>query len=151
MSYPDADKDTYLDLFKRLQDEEIGADVGEGLLTAIKRRKEALKLSEALFKVSQGQEVPDLEQNVTKFLEKKDEIHDDLTATTTDLEALIHDTYQEQGFRWRLNCLNKSLGSLRRGDFGFIFARPETGKTTFLASESTCFLDEPTASVAWFN
>jgi len=27
------------------------------------------------------------------------------------------------------------LGSLRKGDFGFIFARPETGKTTFLASE----------------
>jgi replicative DNA helicase len=27
------------------------------------------------------------------------------------------------------------LGSLRKGDFGFVFARPETGKTTFLASE----------------
>lgn len=27
------------------------------------------------------------------------------------------------------------LGSLRKGDFGFLFARPESGKTTFLVSE----------------
>jgi len=54
---------------------------------------------------------------------------------TDDLETLYNETWASPGLRWRLNSLNKRLGSLRKGDFGFIFARPETGKTTFLASE----------------
>lgn len=43
-----------------------------------------------------------------------------------DLLELLESTFSEQGCRWRLDCLNKSLGSLRDGDFGFIFARPES-------------------------
>lgn len=53
------------------------------------------------------------------------------------------------------------LGSLRRGDFGFIFARPETGKTTFLASEVSYFAQqlhervqqtgEDAGPILWFN
>lgn len=54
---------------------------------------------------------------------------------TTDLELLVNETVLTEGLRWRLNTMNKMMGSLRKGNFGFIFARPETGKTTFLASE----------------
>lgn len=45
------------------------------------------------------------------------------------------------------------MGSLRLGDFGFVFARPETGKTTFLASEVSYFIDQVPESnpVIWFN
>lgn len=46
------------------------------------------------------------------------------------------------------------LGSLRGGDFGFIFARPETGKTTFLASETTFMaeqLSEEDGPILWLN
>jgi KaiC/GvpD/RAD55 family RecA-like ATPase len=46
------------------------------------------------------------------------------------------------------------LGSLRAGDFGFIFARPETGKTTFLASETTFMAQQLSADagpIIWFN
>lgn len=68
-----------------------------------------------------------------------------------DLEGLLERTYADQGYRWRLDCLNKSLGSLRSGDFGFIFARPETGKTTFLASEITNFLSQTERPIVWFN
>lgn len=41
------------------------------------------------------------------------------------------------GYRWRLKTLNRLLGHLPRGSFGFLFARPDSGKTTFLASEIT--------------
>lgn len=68
-----------------------------------------------------------------------------------DLESLLHEAFKERGLRWRLQCLNKSLGSLRKGDFGFIFARPETGKTTFLVSEITNFLMQTKDPVLWFN
>jgi replicative DNA helicase len=74
-----------------------------------------------------------------------------LEPLTTDLEELLQDVYQRPGLRWRLSCLNESLGSLRSGDFGFIFARPETGKTTFLASEVGHMLTQTTKSICWFN
>jgi replicative DNA helicase len=53
--------------------------------------------------------------------------------------------------KWRLTSLNRSLGPLRKGDFGFIFARPETGKTTFLASEVTFMASQAESSVLWIN
>jgi hypothetical protein len=43
------------------------------------------------------------------------------------------------------------LGSLRQGDFGFVFARPETGKTTFLASEVTYMASQTQSPILWFN
>jgi Replicative DNA helicase len=47
--------------------------------------------------------------------------------------------------------LKRSLGPLRKGDFGFLFARPETGKTTFLASEISNFLTQVQSPILWFN
>lgn len=41
------------------------------------------------------------------------------------------------GYNWRLGELNASLGPLRPGNFVIFAARPETGKTTMLASEAT--------------
>jgi len=54
---------------------------------------------------------------------------------TDDIIQILTQQVKQRGLRWRLKSLNQSLGSLRKGDFGFIFGRPETGKTTFLASE----------------
>lgn len=73
---------------------------------------------------------------------------------TDDIEQLLNSTFRQPGLRWRLSTLNRMLGSLRPGDFGFIFARPETGKTTFLASETTYMasqLGENDGPIIWFN
>jgi len=72
-------------------------------------------------------------------------------AVNMDLVDLYESQIQTPGLRWRLNWLNKSLGSLRKGDFGFIFARPETGKTTFLASEMTHMVSQTDGDILWFN
>jgi hypothetical protein len=73
---------------------------------------------------------------------------------TDDLETILNETVKDHGLRWRLHSLNQSLGSLRRGDFGFIFARPETGKTTLLSSEVTYFaehLANGSGPILWLN
>ena len=73
---------------------------------------------------------------------------------TDDLTEILNESVRKPGLRWRLNSLNRSLGSLRKGDFGFVFARPETGKTTFLASEVTHMasqLDPQSGPILWFN
>lgn len=70
------------------------------------------------------------------------------------LEELLHNTFKEEGLRWRLKTLNRMLGSLRPGDFGFFVARPETGKTTLLASEVTHMagqIPENKGPILWFN
>jgi hypothetical protein len=61
---------------------------------------------------------------------------------TDDLELLVNDVMESQGLRWRLQTMNKMVGSLRQGDFGFLFKRPETGGTTFLASEFTYMAEQ---------
>ena len=70
---------------------------------------------------------------------------------TDDLEVLYNERIKRPGLRWRLATLNRMLGSLRKGDFGFVFARPETGKTTFLASEVSFFAGQCTNPILWFN
>lgn len=68
-----------------------------------------------------------------------------------DLDSLYSQTIKTPGLRWRIDSLNKSLGSLRKGNFVFIFARPESGKTTFLASEITHFASQTDDKILWFN
>lgn len=71
-----------------------------------------------------------------------------------DLVAIVNTSRAVAGLRWRLDSLNKRLGSLRTGNFGFVFARPETGKTTFLASEVSFMatqIPEDAGPVVWVN
>lgn len=56
---------------------------------------------------------------------------------STDIEELVNNEVIEGGLYWRLNCLNRSLGPLRKGNFGHIFARVNTGKTALWISELT--------------
>ena len=69
----------------------------------------------------------------------------------TSLVDILDRQLTVPGLNWRLNCLNESLGPLRKGYFGFIFARPETGKTTFLASETSYFMEQVEQPILWFN
>jgi replicative DNA helicase len=62
-------------------------------------------------------------------------------------------TVASGGLRWRLKELNISMGPLRKGDFVIVAARPETGKTTFTASEASYMMEqlEPDEHVIWIN
>jgi len=156
-SYPDADKAIYGTLFKTLQDTPVSDDVGRDLVTQIRLRKASLKLSEKAFRVAQGLDPLEVLQEFydKEFNEVDHQPQNDVEYVTHDLEELLKHSYADSGLRWRLDSLNKSLGSLRPGDFGFIFARPETGKTTFLASEITFMLSQGLSQgagpIIWFN
>ena len=55
--------------------------------------------------------------------------------------------------RWRLEELNAAVGPIGKGDFIVIGARPDAGKTTFLASEITHMASQlpPEATLLWLN
>jgi replicative DNA helicase len=154
-AYPDVDKGIYLELFKTLSETQIDPTLGVGILKQIKRRKTALKLSEAAFKFSTGSgELTPVNELLEELNNDNPETTEDFEFVSGDLEKLLHEVYQDKGLRWRLDCLNKSLGSLRKGNFGFLFARPESGKTTFLASEVSYMLQhlpDTRGPIIWFN
>jgi replicative DNA helicase len=85
---------------------------------------------------------------------KDAEVKEEIEYVTDDLEDILNSTKRLPGLRWRLDSLNKRLGSLRKGDFGTVFSRPEGGKTTFLASEVTFMagqLKENDGPILWLN
>jgi len=85
-------------------------------------------------------------KDVERYIEK-DELF-----VTADL-SVIADRISSSGYEWRLDCLNRSLGPLRTGNFIIVAARVEVGKTTFLASEVSYLAQQlpKDRPVVWVN
>lgn len=123
------------------------------LLEGFRRQRMLEDLSSAAYEASEGRKQI---EHVIKLADglQLPAIDDDLEVVTDDLALILDTTVKTSGLRWRLQSLNRALGSLRKGDFGFIYARPETGKTTFLASEATYMAEQLTKEsgpILWFN
>jgi replicative DNA helicase len=121
-------------------------------LSTHRNRALASELAVKYLEISEGRAtLEDAEELKSKF--DVDTLHKPLENqfVSGDLEELYQNQVAVGGLRWRLEWLNKSLGSLRKGDFGFIFARPETGKTTFLASEVSNFATQTEKPILWLN
>lgn len=76
----------------------------------------------------------------------------------TPIEDILAGEESERGLRWRMGVLNKHIKPIRPGDFVIVAARPDKGKTTFCAGETTCMasqIDElwpdEKRCVIWFN
>lgn len=147
----DKDKDVVEALLMGLQSATIDDHVLSDVLVAMRNKKLAYDLALVSLDVNEGRSSVEKIFDVLDQFEKKKSDVEEIKFVSMDLESLYNATVKQTGIRWRLKTLNKMLGSLRRGDFGFIFARPETGKTTFLASEVTYFAQQVTGPILWFN
>lgn len=144
-------EDSSLDfLISNLEEENIGEDVLNGLVQTAVERSWAHDHALLSIDVSEGRKPL---HNVIEHLSALEDNSsvEETKYVTDDLEEIYNETVGIPGLRWRLNSLNKSLGSLRKGDFGFVFARPETGKTTFLTSEVSFFAEQVGEPILWFN
>lgn len=150
-AYPDAKPEIYEGIFEALNSLDVTSAVAEDVVNKLIERKRLMALSSLSFQVAQGQKTKEDLDAFLKGFDTEPDVSLPVEPVNLDLENLLNHVYSEQGARWRLDCLNKSLGSLRPGDFGFIFARPETGKTTFLASECSNFLSNGIRPIIWFN
>lgn len=140
------------ELVNRIEEQELtNIEQLKDLLTEHKRRALAGDVARIALDVEDGN--ADMDALMTKIseLDIAEPDSDDVDFVNMDLEYLFEQQAQNPGLRWRLDWLNKSLGSLRKGNFGFVFARPETGKTTFLASEITHMIKQTDGDILWFN
>ena len=122
-----------------------------GLLEEHRRRCLAGEVARVALDVEDGKAPIDSLLNLFTEFEHQEIESVNASAVEWDLNKLYDSQIGTPGLRWRLKFLNQSLGSLRKGDFGFIFARPETGKTTFLASEVSKMIQETDGDILWFN
>ena len=77
---------------------------------------------------------------------------DDLFVSTSLADTLK--ACSEKGWEWRMEELNLSAGPIRKGDFIILGARPNTGKTTFCASELSFFasqMETDKRPIIWVN
>jgi replicative DNA helicase len=151
------DKDYYIGVLEQLEKLEVSEATTYKLIQSILANKQLKEISLAAYDVTEGKmEMDKMQSMLQDFLESSEAVEEEhqFEFITDDLEELVNGAIKQRGLRWRLTTLNQMLGSLRQGDFGFIFARPETGKTTFLASETTYMaeqLSESSGPIIWFN
>lgn len=156
ISYPsmrEPERKLILDLIERLSSINVSEDVLQDLVDSIRVRAETHTLALKALEVSEGR---DSLESLREIFKRIDQPVQSITTyeknfITDDLFELEKHTIMGEGLRWRLNCLNLSLGPLRVGDFGFIFARPESGKTTFLADQCTHMAGQTNKPIIWFN
>lgn len=149
----DKDREVVESLLSTLQGSTIDDHLVGDILTSLRNKKLAYELALVSLDVSEGRSsVEKIFDTITTFEQQK--VVEQVEFVSGNLNELYNDAIKTPGLRWRLATLNRMLGSLRKGDFGFIFARPETGKTTFLASEITYFatqLATESGPILWFN
>lgn len=150
------DPDYYNGVLDTLDKLDVSNDSSKVLVNSILENKLLKEISLVAYDVTQGHAKAETLHELVKQLqaERSTTVEEEFSFISDDIESLLTETYRKQGLRWRLDTLNKMLGSLRGGDFGFIFARPETGKTTFLASETTYMaqqLSDEAGPILWLN
>jgi len=150
----DRDKEKFTLLLEELSSVENCSEILDDVLMDILRKHRAYEIALCAIDVSEGR------KNYSDLLLCLDNLNvsEGLPDTLTEdpfISASLQEIYDgsitQHGLRWRLSSLNRAIGSLRKGDFGFIFARPETGKTTFLTSEITNFAQQTKDPILWFN
>ena len=150
--------DFYTQVFEALRNTDASDYSTTRLISSLKRTRLLREVSIASYEVSEGRgtintvldKLEDLKE-ADKAGEGEDGSNESSDFANTDLVELIHTSRSMANLRWRLDSLNKRLGSLRKGNFGFVFARPETGKTTFLASEISFMAAQAETPILWFN
>lgn len=156
-SYKDSTSMVYDLLFKRLETHIVNADLEKELVGHLIGRDYATRIADKALAVAEGSEKISLDDVIVLVndyeLEVDRSVNLDNVLVTSDIHEIIAATTGAVGYNWRLSNLQESLGPLRQGDFIVVGARPDSGKTSFLASEATNFMSQlpEGKKVLWFN
>lgn len=144
------DRETVHTVIESVKNIEVDSAAIIGYLEAHLTRVWSSEVGITALEVAEGRK--SLEE-LQAVLDKKESIkvdENDVEFVTTDIELLMEQEVEIPGLKWRLKCLNQSLGVLRKGNFGHIFARVETGKTAMWVSESTYMAEQVTNPILIF-
>jgi len=135
-------------LLSKIDKLSVEQPIAEDFITEHRRRSKATEISLLALHVAEGRKPF---QELLNSIEGLNQISLPMEEVNEFVVVSDEGSFPEQGLRWRLASLNRSLGSLRRGNNGFLFARPEAGKTTLAISESTFMAEQASAPTIYFN
>lgn len=150
------DRLLYDSIFSRLRETEVDDERITEYLEQQRKQAVAAKIASLSVDVALGKKGAETLNPLFEELNTEVEI-EEVSPFVVDAKEHVYGEKKDGTYLyWRLNSLNKMLGPLSKGDFGFIFARPETGKTTMLASEVTYMAEQLhsagiTSPIIWFN
>ncbi len=143
----------YLAIFKRLEEAE-SSDESENFAKIVLNHFKKENAKEKISALLEQTELPvdDLKATIQSYIDDADLLEEE-DFVANEFNDIFVTTQRTDGFTWRLDCLNRSIGPLIRGDFGFVAAYVDTGKTKFLISEVAHMAQqiEGDGSVLWFN
>jgi hypothetical protein len=119
-------------------------------LQGIKKRQYAYDVAILAVDVAEGRKPLDELLNSITEVEDLNPVKED-EFVTSSLVEILNNRKDTPSLKFRLQPLQDATGGLRKGNFTFIFARPETGKTTFMASEVSHMAMQTDRPIIWFN
>lgn len=146
----------YEQLFEKLQSLEVSDSVASSVVSHYIEREYSAKILEKILPIIQSTNkgaLLEVDAILTEYKAKLNVVEEDqfrfLEVSDDELQGL---SSSDVGFKWRLKCLNESIGPLKGGTLGHIFARPESGKTSFLTSEVANFATQlrEDEAIMWF-
>ena len=144
-------KHAYANILKRVKDN-VPEDETSGILHTLLELRLSADLAKLLLDFEEG-DVGNihaaLDDVMTNF--QRDARIKGLDFVQVDATELLNREVNDEGLRWRMDCLNESMRGLRPGDFGIVAGRPDRGKTTLLASEVTALAAQSDRPVIWLN
>ena len=130
--------DLYTAIFSKMEEFEP-TETDEEIMNALVKREYAARISELSGDIADGVkgDLTDIDMLMSEYRVHADIVSKtDAMFVTEDIEEIMSAVIPTKDcLRWRLKELNISLGPLRVGDFITLGARPDSGKTTMLASE----------------
>lgn len=140
LEYPSIkDPEVYTGLFEQIESSDLGDAVLGKIVSKLVYKDTTNLIIQACMPVLSNADKGEALDSVRELLDKHDKL---LSPEATEqefmednLDLLLEAKVRCPGLKWRLNGLNNYIGELRRGRSGHIFARPNTGKTSFLLSE----------------
>jgi replicative DNA helicase len=150
--YPASKDAEYRPIFNALDALQVQDSSIQEYLVTLRRRRLALQVATDALAINEGRsEGAELLTSYQHLQDVQEATRPEDDFGEVDIVKILEEQDKHPGLRWKLGSLNKALGSLRKGNFGFVFARPETGKTTFLASEIPYMAAQAENKVIWFN
>lgn len=159
-SLKDEELAVYGALMKRVEEEEVEPEIAEGLMRRLVETAMAYDVADSIARYQAGEEV-NLSGELTSFITRYDELVERKIRTLQVLdpiEDLLKAEENDEGLSWRLQCLRRHIKPIVGGDFIVVAARPDKGKTTFIASEVTHMAPQvdmvypgENRSILWFN
>jgi replicative DNA helicase len=144
---PDKTKEVYKIILNRLEHTET--EIAEQVILKFQELDTANKIKEKLntFNIEEIRDLLVKHEEITGAIDKQDDGFID-----NDISRILTSTSRDHGLKFRLNCLQQSLGSLIKGDFGIIAAYVDTGKTTLAISEAVYMAQQiKDGRILWLN